>query len=75
LRLSFFLSLLRARARTAGSTDEGAVLERLRGIKGVRLRNCEQNIGRPSYSFNALQVKALPAELRPPLSTCAGGKA
>jgi hypothetical protein len=56
-----------------GRSDEGAVLLRLRGLLGVRLRNCEQNIGAPKYSFNQLQVQALPQELRPPHDTCASG--
>jgi hypothetical protein len=50
------------------------VLERLRGLDGVRLKNCEVNIGRPKYSFNQLQLQALPTELRPPAHTATGGK-
>jgi inositol polyphosphate-4-phosphatase len=53
---------------------EPAVLERLRGLEGVRLRNCEHNVGRPKYSFNQLQLQALPMELRPLANTASGGK-
>jgi inositol polyphosphate-4-phosphatase len=49
------------------------VLNLLRGVNGVRLQNCKDNIGRPKFSFNAMQVKALPRELRPPLWTIGGG--
>lgn len=54
---------------------EQALLEELRGWSGCRLRNCDQNTGRAAYSFNRLQVKALPMELRPALPICAGGNA
>ena len=36
---------------------------------GVRLVVAEKNVGRPKYSFNALQRKMLPRQYRPPLST------
>ena len=52
--------------------EEAAVLEELRGPRGVRLRNCEANVGKLRYAFNALQVQALPAELRPPASGVRG---
>ena len=47
------------------------VLDELRGVKCVRLRNCGDNTGRAKYAFNQLQLQALPAELRPPASTAA----
>ena len=47
--------------------------DELRGPHGVRLGNCEDNIGRPKYSFNGLQVQALPPDLRPPAHTATGG--
>ena len=49
------------------------VANELRGEFGVRLGNCVDNMGRPKYSFNALQVQALPPDLRPPAHTAAGG--
>jgi hypothetical protein len=45
----------------------------LRGPQGVRLANCQLNVGRAKYAFNALQLQALPQELRPPPSTASGG--
>ena len=57
-----------------GGLQEQAVLDELRSWGGVRLRNCELNIGRAKYSFNALQLRNLPPELRPPPATCTGGK-
>jgi len=45
----------------------------MRGVRGLRLGNCELNTGRAKYAFNPLQLKALPAELRPPASTAQGG--
>jgi hypothetical protein len=53
---------------------EQEALDRLRGLEGVRLNNCGLNIGRSFYSFNQLQLRALPLELRPPASTATGGK-
>ena len=53
---------------------EGSTLARLRGLEGVRLRNCEANIGRAKYSFNQIQFKSLPVELRPPTETAFGGE-
>jgi hypothetical protein len=50
-----------------------ALANELRGAQGVRLRNCELNVGRAKYAFNALQVQALPKELRPPTGTAMGG--
>jgi hypothetical protein len=41
----------------------------LRGPSGVRLKNCELNVGQSKYAFNALQVQALPQVLRPPTGT------
>lgn len=49
------------------------VANELRGENGVRLGNCEDNVGRPKYSFNGLQVQALPPDLRPPAHTASGG--
>jgi hypothetical protein len=34
--------------------------------EGLRRQNCEMNTGVNRYAFNALQVKALPYDLRPP---------
>lgn len=48
------------------------ILDQIRGAKGVRLRNCELNTGRPKYAFNAIQLKALPRELRPAAGQAAG---
>jgi hypothetical protein len=53
--------------------DERAALDALRGLGGVRLRNAALNVGRPKYSFNQLQMEALPKELRPPVHTASGG--
>lgn len=36
---------------------------------GIRLQVAKKNVGRPKYSFNALQRKMLPRQYRPPLST------
>jgi hypothetical protein len=61
-------------AERLGVLDEALVqpmLDELRGINGVRLRNCEANTGRPKYAFNQLQLQALPSELRPPAHTAA----
>jgi len=54
---------------------EQALLDELRGWAGCRLRNCDLNIGRAAYSFNRLQLQALPTELRPAPVNCAGGNA
>jgi len=76
-RTSVFQTLEVARlARDWGwlaPTHEQGVLDGLRGRDGVRLRNCEANIERPKYSFNALQLRTLPPELRPPPATATGG--
>jgi len=56
------------------AADERAVLNALRGVEGVRLRNAELNVGRLKYAFNKLQLEALPQELRPPANTASGGK-
>eukprot|EP00615_Pteridomonas_danica_P005969 CAMPEP_0114334392 /NCGR_PEP_ID=MMETSP0101-20121206/4348_1 /TAXON_ID=38822 ORGANISM="Pteridomonas danica, Strain PT" /NCGR_SAMPLE_ID=MMETSP0101 /ASSEMBLY_ACC=CAM_ASM_000211 /LENGTH=728 /DNA_ID=CAMNT_0001465643 /DNA_START=908 /DNA_END=3094 /DNA_ORIENTATION=+ len=56
-------------------SQETEFLDELRGPLGVRLQNCTANIGRPMYSFNAVQMKALPKELRPPAMTSAAGEA
>ena len=45
----------------------------LRSFQGVRLRNCELNVGKAKYAFNALQAQALPKELRPPPGTAKSG--
>jgi hypothetical protein len=50
------------------------VLDELRSIRGVRLRNCEANIGVPKYAFNLVQMKAFPPELRAPAGTAGGTK-
>jgi len=39
---------------------------------GVRLRNCEINIGKAAYAFNALQIETLPEAMRPPPGTYGG---
>jgi hypothetical protein len=64
----------RTQGPTAVVAHERAVVASLRGLRGVRLANCQLNVGRPKYAFNALQLEALPAELRPPRDTAAGGK-
>ena len=68
------VSRLAARAGVSGTVEacdalplENEILSCLRGPGGVRLQNCAQNIGVEAYAFNQLQVRALPAELRPPL--------
>ena len=59
----------------AGNAEqERDVLAMLRGMSGTRLNNCYANIGKYAFSFNKLQVQALPAELRPPLSSIGGSK-
>ena len=50
------------------------VLNMLRSANGVRLQNCKENIGKAAFSFNKVQVKALPRELQPP-SWSIGGDA
>ena len=59
----------------AEQSAEQSILAVLRGIHGVRLKNCGENIGKAKFSFNRLQVRALPKELRPPLYVIGGGKA
>ena len=56
------------------AAQEQAVLDPLRGPTGVRLQNAGDNIGKMAFSFNQLQVKALPLELQPPLSSIGGAK-
>ena len=53
--------------------EEQAMIDNLRDIQGVRLKNCAANVGKPTYSFNPIQIQALPRELRPPPWTAAGG--
>jgi hypothetical protein len=66
-------------ARLAGGwglldrSREQDVLDVLRGLGGVRLRNAELNTGKLRYAFNALQLQAMPRELRPPPATAAAG--
>jgi len=55
-------------------SKEQELLDELRGINGVRLRNCEANTGKAKYAFNKLQMQALPVELRPPAYTASSGK-
>jgi hypothetical protein len=62
---------LAERAGLLDETREGAVLDRLRGMDGVRLRYCVLNTGHSKYSYSALQRRALPPELR--LPAAAGG--
>ena len=50
------------------------MLDIMRGENGVRLKNCRENIGKMAYSFNKLQVAALPRELQPPLACIAERK-
>ena len=57
----------------AGAVTKQSVLELLRGVNGVRLQNCNHNIGKAVFSFNKVQVAALPSELKPPLWTIGGG--
>ncbi len=56
------------------SALEKELIAELRGPRGVRLRNCELNVGKAKYAFNDLQQMALPTELRPPPHTASGGK-
>ena len=58
----------------AGAVTKQSVLELLRGVNGVRLQNCNHNIGKAVFSFNKVQVAALPSELKPPLWTIGGSK-
>jgi hypothetical protein len=53
--------------------SEPQVLDASRGPEGVRLRNCQANIGRLKYSFSPVQLRALPEELRPPAASALGG--
>lgn len=53
---------------------EQHILDQLRGHNGVRLKNCVLNIGKPKYSFNSVQIRTLPPELRPPPVTAAAGE-
>ena len=65
----------RGRGSGLGLTSEN-VLGLLRGVNGVRLQNCKDNIGAALFSFNKVQVAALPKEMQPPPSTFGGsGKA
>ena len=41
-------------------------------IHGTRLPICEKNVGQALYAFNALQVKFMPDQLKPPPNTLAG---
>jgi len=47
------------------SSNEQVVLDTLRGLHGVRLRNCEANIGRLKFSFSPVQVRRRSAVSRP----------
>lgn len=53
--------------------DMQAIVDELRGENGVRLCNCEQNTGKKKFAFNAMQIKALPRELRPPVHAASAG--
>ena len=53
---------------------EQNVLDLLRGINGVRLQNCRDNVGKAKYTFNKMQAAALPTELEPPWWTLAGAR-
>ena len=59
----------------ASRANEQVVLNELRGSQGVRLQNCELNVGRPKYAFSPVQLRALPEALRPPAATAQSGKA
>jgi hypothetical protein len=61
-------------ARYRDNNDSAAILEdaNLIRIHGTRLPICEKNVGQAKYAFNSLQVKFMPEELKPPMSTLAG---
>ena len=42
-------------------------------LYGARLENCQKNIGKPRYAFNAFQQRMLPHVYRPPVAVA--GKA
>ena len=48
------------------------IIDELRGNDGVRLCNAEANTGSKKFAFNSVQVKALPKELRPPITAASG---
>ena len=54
--------------RLDGDLDIQDLTARLRGPEGVRLQNCELNVGKRAYAFNRLQLECLPEELRPHVS-------
>jgi hypothetical protein len=60
------------RQQGLGCTEQN-VLDLLRGINGVRLQNCKDNIGKAKFSFNKVQAATLPNELEPPWWTIATG--
>lgn len=39
------------------AAQEQAVLDEIRGLHGVRLRNCEHNTGSAKYAFNQIQLQ------------------
>ena len=50
---------------------ERADFERARHLLrlyGARLENCQKNIGKPRYAFNAFQQRMLPHVYRPPVA-------
>ena len=63
----------RQRQQGLGCTEQN-VLDLLRGVNGVRLQNCKDNIGKAKFSFNKVQAAALPNELEPPWWTIGGVK-
>jgi hypothetical protein len=75
-RTSVFQTLEVARCATSGGihappheSELKPILDELRGPNGVRLQNCELNVGNARYAFNNLQLQALPPMLRPPPAT------
>jgi hypothetical protein len=65
-----------AQYRGVDLEDEGTILRdaTLMRVYGTRLPICEKNVGEAKYAFNALQVKFMPDELKPPMNTLAGFK-
>ena len=64
-RSSMFVTLEAAMLNGVGSENVNHVAAQLRS-QGVRLTNCEQNVGKAMYAFNCIQKCFLPKVLRPP---------